>query len=133
MTHTATKPDVATTSPLDLEFTSACRDGFSVRAEIPASAGEVGRTEDDTLTYQWYRYRRWNTESEMHDRELAEAGNYEFNGDFIIPDAVQPVFKPNAETDEDLAGYTFYCEVTNTYNGTIAKRCSNFFNLNKDS
>lgn len=133
VTHTATKPDVATTSPLDLEFTSACKDGFSVRAEIPASAGEVGRTKDDTLTYQWYRYRRWNTESEMHDRELAEAGNYEFNGDFIIPDAVQPVFKPNAETDEDLAGYTFYCEVTNTYNGTIAKRCSNFFNLNKDS
>ena len=44
----------------------------------------------------------------MHDRELAEAGNYEFNGDFIIPYAVQPVFKPNAETDEDLAGYTFY-------------------------
>lgn len=132
VTHTATKPDVSTASPLDLQFSTACKEGFSVKAEIPKSAGEVGRTEEDSLTYQWYRYYRASALTEYEDRELAEKGEYNFDGDYIINGATKATFKPDPEVHQNLAGYTLYCEVTNTYNGTVAKRCSNFFNLGRD-
>jgi len=46
---------------------------------------------------------------------------YHFDNDIPIEGANSELFTPN------LGGYFYYCEVTNTYNGSVAKGCSPFF------
>lgn len=85
------------------------------------------RTEEDTITYQWYRYAGDNLAEEL------EAG---LNGNHVVTDKDIKVESEDADkasitipkTEGNDNGY-YFCEVINTYNGTQAKKCSKFFHI----
>jgi hypothetical protein len=124
VTHPATRLDVTISEGYTDDYTlnEVAKTGLSVTASFPADSGEpIQRTDEDTITYQWYRYYAGNSTLEK-DLALADAGEYKFNGDTILSGATAPTYTPTT------TGY-FYCQVTNTYNGTTADRCSRFFNI----
>lgn len=84
------------------------------------------RTDDDTLTYQWYRY-NGSGDQLVQDFNDAAAGNYQIKDDILIDGADEAsVTLPNTVSNEN--GY-YFCAVTNHYNGTTAVKCSSFFNV----
>lgn len=129
VTHPATAMNLTETD-LAMSYKEACKTGFVVKATAPADAYE-SRTAEDTVTYQWYRYRRSNSATEQADEAKAEKQEYKFDGDYKLEGYTSPVFKPTGH--EDWVGYKYFCEVTNVYNGSKAVKCSRFFILNKDS
>ena len=129
VTHPATAMNISE-SDLSMSYKEACKNGFVVKVTAPEDAYE-SRTADDTVTYQWYRYRRANSATEQADEAKAEKQEYKFDGDYKLEGYTSPTFKPTGH--EDWVGYKYFCEVTNIYNGSKAVKCSRFFILNKDS
>lgn len=116
---------------------------LKVEASIPEESGEMvegWRTEDDSLTYQWYRYYA-NNSVLADDIALAAEGKYVLNHDTDLSDTSK---YPGGLTEEEIAdrvaksrqpiydplepGY-YFCLVTNTYNGTTATKISRFFSI----
>lgn len=162
VTHPASKPKVDRASSETYSITEIENDGakISVTAEIPAESGELAdwRTEDDTITYEWYRYYVGDDTTVQLDYEKAEKGEYQLDHDIsqwgvaqkkiekITEDMENGVFTEEkaaqliAEQKERQklalstefipleAGY-YFCVVTNTYNGTTASTISKFFNI----
>jgi hypothetical protein len=85
------------------------------------------RTEEDVITYQWYKYKG-------SDEKLQQD----------ISDAIEGKYQVS-EVDEKLEGKTsnilniantpggesgrYFCEITNKYNGSTAVICSKFFRI----
>lgn len=142
ITHIATKPTVkivGTADAFTLEEIKQEAIALTVTAEIPVESGEMvegWRTEDDTLTYQWYRF--YSGKLTLEEAiDLAAEGNYDVsNADknlSVPPTGVEFTEEQIAATrqpayDPTEAGY-YFCAVTNTYNGTKATRCSRFFSV----
>lgn len=81
----------------------------------------------DSLTYQWYRY-DGSQESLLEDLNAAALGQYVAKAtDKKLTGAIADTIKI-ANTAENENGH-YFCEVTNTYNGTVAKKCSSFFRV----
>ena len=101
---------------------------LAVTVEIPSS--ETGkRTEEDTITYQWYKYNAPNANQFEIDIEAAKNGTYAVrsNLDTLIEGETKAsIILANSEENDN--GYYFCC-VTNTYNGSTSVVCSNFFNV----
>lgn len=85
------------------------------------------RTDADSITYQWYRY-------EGKEGQLSADLTSAAQGTYKVTDADKPVIDANkntvqiTNTEANENGY-YFCEVTNTYNGTTAVKCSPFFNV----
>lgn len=81
----------------------------------------------DTITYQWYRY-NGSQDTLLKDLDDAANGLYvaRSTDEKLAKATSNSVLIPNTALNEN--GY-YFCEVTNTYNGTIAKKCSSFFNV----
>lgn len=143
VTHAAIKPDVVEKSGQTLSsgavriFETIAFDnskGLQVEAVIPDWAHE-NRTEEDSITYQWYRYSNSSVaEADKNARleadiKLAAAGKYVVNYDYRIKDATKSTL---VLTEDDLKkGNYFFCRVLNTYNGSTAMRCSKLFEVAK--
>lgn len=153
ITHAASKMNVNCLSDLKTSLVNAQTEGLSVEALFPEACSEqYDFREDlgDAVTYQWYRYYAGNSNLET-DLIKAAAGTYAVNGDDLLGD--NKVKNPNddpANPDDDfligddtryidlgsqtpkfypdVQGY-YFCQVTNTFNGTTAVRCSDFFNV----
>ena len=96
---------------------------IAIKAEHIAGSGEpVQRTEDDKITYQWYKYMQGQGANVDDDVAAAEAGEYQLNGDRMMEGATEPSYSPAG------TGY-YFCEVTNHYNGTTASKISRFFTI----
>lgn len=125
VTHEATAPIVdLALGQIDTYNMSdvAAVGGLKIKFEVPAAAGE-NRQPDDSYSYQWYIYQPGEGDTANADREAAKRHEYFFDNDIPLEGAGAntDTFMPN------LAGYLYYCEVTNTYNGSEAKGCSPFF------
>lgn len=129
VTHPAAKMVVTATSDIDVTV-SEVENGevLTINAELPkASAERVPgwRLEEDSVTYQWYRYRA-NGRDLAVDVVAAKAGNYEVAAsDIAIAENAQD--KKYAPQSSGV----FYCLVTNKYNGTIATQTSEFFTVSE--
>lgn len=140
ISHAATAPKVSVVG--DDSYTlgeiASSTIQLEVEATIPTESGELvpgWRTEADTITYQWYRYRAYNSVL-ADDIELAAQGKYVVNGDYNLAESLEK----NGATEEEIAatqkpfydpteaGY-YFCLVTNTYNGTTASQTSRFFSV----
>lgn len=128
VTHPAAKMVVRAIT--DVDYTTSdiqAGDYIAVSAEFPEGSAERvpgWRTEDDSVTYQWYRYMASGADIAA-DMETAKEGNYEIHGDILITEnANDSKFSPQS------AG-VFFCLVTNTYNGTVATQTSEFFSINE--
>lgn len=139
---------------IEVELKDAQKEGLRVEVSFPDNCSEnYDLREDlgDRITYQWYRYYAGNSDLPA-DRAKAALGNYKVNGDDELGDG--RIRNPKADETEtyeddyilgddstyiqlgsqtakfipDEAGAIYFCEVTNTYNGTTAVRCSQFFN-----
>ena len=108
----------------NMRFTVAAASGISVNAYIRETAGE-SRTDEDTLTYQWYRYVVGSDKTSEQDHTIAASGNYQVDNDMIILEANAATYIPVAAD----AGKVLFCEVTNTYNGDTTSICSPFIDL----
>lgn len=141
ITHIATKPtvNIVSSDSYTLAEIATEKAQLEVTAEIPVESGEMvegWRTEDDTLTYQWYRF--YTDKLELDKAiDLAAEGNYDVSRadrNLSVPPAgVEFTEEQIAATrqkfyDPTEAGY-YFCAVTNTYNGTKATRCSRFFSV----
>ena len=140
---------------INVDLKTAQKEGLSVEVAFPELCSEnYDLREDlgDRITYQWYRYYKGNG-IVAEDQAKAALGNYNVNGDDLLGD--NKVRNPNDLTEDyfeddfiigddthyidlgsqtakfipDEVGALYFCEVTNTYNGTTAKRCSQFFNI----
>ena len=126
ITHEATAPivDIADNYLISYRLDNFPNtvDGLRIKFEIPATAGENRQT-DDSYSYQWYIYQPGSQDQDAvdKDREASMRHDYHFDNDILIEGATSELFTPN------LGGYFYYCEVTNTYNGSVAKGCSPFF------
>lgn len=139
---------------IEVELKDAQKEGLRVEVSFPDNCSEnYDLREDlgDRITYQWYRYYAGNSDLPA-DRAKAALGNYMVNGDDELGDG--RIRNPKADETEtydddyilgddstyiqlgsqtakfipDEAGAIYFCKVTNTYNGTTAVRCSQFFN-----
>ena len=145
VTHVATAPTVTIVGDDAYTMEEIKTDAIALKvvADIPEDSGEMvegWRTADDTITYQWYRYYAGNSVLAT-DIELAAKGEYQINHDTDLSD---PSKYPGGLTEEEIAdriaksrepiydplepGY-YFCEVTNTYNGTTASKISRFFSI----
>lgn len=126
VTHPAVKPIVAIEGKTNFTITDMTEDNehLTVAVTIPEASGEhCQRVEgEDTITYQWYRYFAGLQGNIEADSLLAMEGKYEQDNDTIMMGATEPTFQPTND------GY-YFCEVTNTYNGTTASRVSPFFRV----
>lgn len=136
VSHTATVPNIALAS--DDAYTMqeiVAGNKIAVNATIPAMSGEMvdgWRTEDDTITYQWFRYYIGNGDL-SEDIKHALEGTYEYNHDKDLssyPDMTEEEIAATRQASyvPKEAGY-YYCMVTNTYNGTTARKISPFFSI----
>lgn len=128
VTHPAAKMVVKAITEVDYTTSDiAAGDFIAVSANFPEGSAEHvpgWRTEEDSVTYQWYRYMA-NGNDIAADMAIAKEGNYEIHGDVMITEnANDSKFSPQS------AG-VFFCLVTNTYNGTIATQTSEFFSINE--
>jgi hypothetical protein len=126
VTHPATQLNVQINSALSKQYFSLSEvqksNGCVIVASWPEGSGEViQRQDEDSVTYQWYKY---VTDGNVFEEDLQKSneGEYYFHGDSKIEGATEKSFIPDAQ------GY-YFCEVTNTYNNTQAKRCSPFFGI----
>lgn len=112
-------------SDLKVDYSIAHAHGLKVDYTFAADSGEeLMRNDEDTVTYQWYKYYRGTNAKIEEDIQNAAQGKYVFDSDVPLDGETQPIYKP-ANNDD---GY-FYCMVRNTYNGTTADRISKFFNV----
>lgn len=128
VTHPAAKMVVKAITDVDYTTSDiAAGDFIAVSADFPEGSAEHvpgWRTGEDSVTYQWYRYMA-NGHDIAEDMAIAQAGEYEINGDVLITEnANDSKFSPQS------AG-VFFCLVTNTYNGTVATQTSEFFSINE--
>ena len=125
VTHTAAKCVVTPESELNFTLDDIVKEGekLEVSAAIPEKSGENCQREDeDTITYQWYRYFAGLNGVVEEDVKKADDGVYEIDSDRPIEGATTPTFSPSSD------GY-YFCSVTNTYNGTTAVKNSRFFRI----
>ncbi len=110
-------------SVLNVDYSIAHSYGIKVNYTLAKESGEgLMRTDEDTITYQWYRYYKGTNSNIDEDIQDAAVGNYDFDADVPIDGETQPIYKPK----DNESGY-YYCMIRNTYNGTTADRCSKFF------
>lgn len=128
VTHPAAKMVVRAIT--DIDYTTGDIQGgdyIAVSADFPEGSAEHvpgWRTEDDSVTYQWYRYMT-NGADIADDMATAKEGKYEVHGDILITEnANDSKFSPQSSG-------VFFCLVTNTYNGTVATQTSEFFSINE--
>ena len=108
--------------------------GYDINKEIAVTVAlhpsEEGKrdAEKDTIAYQWYKYVEPNQAQFEEDIKNAAAGVYVKS---VIDEPIEgatdsKILLPQTEANEN--GF-YYCEVTNKYNGSERKVCSNFFNV----
>lgn len=116
----------------DVRSEDAHNNGLGIKQDVVEASAEPYRTDEDSITYKWYRYAE-NTGDFDIDKEAAKRYEYVINGDIPIEDiggeyadivANEATFYPPA----NVAG-VFFCEVTNTYNGSTTKVLSPFYNV----
>lgn len=85
--------------------------------------------DEDYVTYQWYRYNsNASFEQLKADISNAEKGQYAVGElDIPIPGATQDTVTLINTANNESGSY--FCEVTNHYNGSIATSCSSFFTV----
>lgn len=97
--------------------------------EVELHPSEEGkRTEADSIAYQWYKYVGPTEDQIKIDLDKAEKGEYMVS---TIDEPISGATSDNVQllnTAGNEQGF-YYCRVTNTYNGTTAVKCSNFFNV----
>lgn len=140
ISHAATAPIVTIDGDdsYTLDEVASSTVALTVVAEIPEASGELvegWRTDDDTITYQWFRYQSFGSVL-ADDIEAAAKGEYVVHGDTNLAEYLQK----RGATEEEIAatqkpfydpteaGY-YFCLVTNTYNGTQASQTSRFFSV----
>lgn len=100
-----------------------------ISVEVSVHPSEEGkRTDEDSLTYQWFKYQKPNDTQFAIDVDLAQKGEYQVsNIDSLIKGATSAEVQiENTAANEQ--GY-YFCRVINTYNGTTNIKCSDFFNI----
>ena len=109
------------------------RDGYLA---VSVEGQEPNRTEEDAITYQWYAYSSDGHDAQI-DTDKAKIGEYiptvndtAINDTFTtdldaIRTATLPNFRPPVETGER----TYFCLVTNHYNGTETSVASPFYHV----
>lgn len=112
---------------------------------VTYSGQEPNRADEDSVTYQWYWYRQGAGHTAADDKRAAAIGEYADNqngvdGDIKIQDirindmplADQQVLDsattPNFIPPADMEG-TYFCVVTNHYNGTERSVASPFYSV----
>lgn len=104
--------------------------------KVDIAGVEPYREASDSITYQWYKYFSAGHDVEQ-DKAAAKNGNYEINADLKIQeltgvgDRLTEAVLSSSLTDTlipPVAG-VYFCEVTNSYNGTEAKAISPFYNV----
>lgn len=128
VTHPAAKMVVKAITEVDYTISDIMAgDYIAISADFPEGSAEHvpgWRTEDDSVTYQWYRYMA-NGHDIAEDMAIAKEGNYELNGDIMITEnANDSKFSPQSSG-------VYFCLVTNTYNGTVATQTSELFSINE--
>ena len=86
------------------------------------SGEPIQRTEEDKILYQWYKYVLGVGANVEDDIEKAELGEYVINNDRAIEGANEASYTPQS------VGW-YFCEVTNKYNNTEARKLSKFFSI----
>lgn len=130
VTKPANKVVLTTDLAREISATQARENGLHVYVANLEDAST--RTEDDTVTFQWYEYHSDGGVS-RDDIAAASEGTYEPHGDQsmadiitdderVITSSTTDTFIPPANED----GY-YYCLVTNTYNGTSKSVASPFY------
>ena len=102
---------------------------FSVNVSVhPIEEGK--RTEDDNITYQWFKYVAPTAEQFAKDFDNAQKGEYKVSTiDEMISGGTNASLKLTNDKNNSGEGGYFFCRVTNTYNGTTNVKCSSFFNV----
>ena len=113
------------TNLTDTQIPRQILEKFEIEATTDPSEIRENDLGDDIL-YQWYDYNIANGHDFNQDREDAASGIYQTveGVDLPIPGATRSVFIPQ----EGQEG-TFYCKVTNVYNGSRAEKNSMFFTI----
>ena len=129
ITHAAMPVSITTNEPTYVAGGSSYYD-VNKPLEVMAVANEFEKRIDgvDTITYQWYRY-NGSDEEFLTDLESASVGTYvvKKDSDILLEGATGAVLNIQ-NTKENEAGH-YFCEVTNTYNGSKAVKCSKFFDV----
>lgn len=131
VTKPATKLTLGISTSDDISIQDA-QSGISVSI---LDGEEPNREDEDSITYQWYRYIPFGSDVEA-DKAAAREGNYELHGDAKIEDLNIDDSLTQANIDSSttptlippIAGM-YFCLVTNRYNGTEAVTISPFYNV----
>ncbi len=132
VTKPATKLGVSIRTSDDISLADATRD----RLVVTVSDIEPNREEEDSITYQWYKYFSGGHDAEV-DKTAAREGTYEINADLKISeltgvgDFLTEAVLNSSVTSELIPPVSgvYFCVVTNTYNGTTATSISPFYNV----
>ena len=135
ITNPATKLTLTIDNDDDISLTAAKANGLHV--EI--SGKEANRRDDlgDSVTYQWYRYYSSANSTVEQDKAAAERGEYVLNNDVKIENLTglgdhlsdEVIRSSTLETLTPPISGVYFCEVTNTYNGTTATTISPFYTV----
>lgn len=128
ITHPASPVSIVNKEPISESGKYDINEELSIAVEIhPSEMGK--RTDEDVLTYQWYKYNAPNATQFEIDIKNAKEGKYQVRPvlDEKIEGATQEkVSLPNSDDNDN--GYYFCC-VTNVYNGSSVMTCSDFFDV----
>lgn len=124
ITHTAEPLEIKVVGDVNYTLSDLAK---GKKCEIAVShrkgSGEpIQRTEEDKILYQWYKYGLGVGANVEDDIEKAELGEYVINNDRAIEGANEANYVPQS------VGW-YFCEVTNKYNNTEARKLSKFFSI----
>ncbi len=140
VTKSAIKPVITLGTNAEMSIAAARAREDHLDIHITEGTLEPNRTEEDSVTYQWYRYVGSSAEKAAQDKTAAMEGMYAdatggVDHDILIDDsyttddisynsAVTPNFIP-----PDGIEATYFCVVTNYYNGTTKSVASPFYHV----
>lgn len=128
VTHAATPVTITTNAPTVVAGGSSKYDINQPLIVTATPHESEKRIEDvDSITYQWYKY---NAEQGnlLQDLDAAANGLYVVQAnDTALKDATTATLNI-VNTLENEEGH-YFCQITNTYNGTTAVKCSKFFDV----
>lgn len=128
VTHAATPVEIATNAPTVVAGGSSKYDvNQPLIVTATAHASEKRIENVDSITYQWYKY---NAEQGnlLQDLDAAANGLYQVQKNDTILKGATGATLNITNTLENEEGH-YFCEITNTYNGTTAVKCSKFFDV----
>lgn len=121
VTHPASTPIVNIQGRTSFNLSEASRAGLVVNHEV----NDFDRDDpgEDTVLYQWYRYRTGTSGNTTEDDvEAANRGEYTVDNDTLLEGETNNYYYPSE------AGL-YFCEVTNKYNNDTASKVSRFFTV----